>query len=251
MINYFWKPKSLFFVTLHKTASSFFAQFILPKAKKWQHKDYAQELFQNKTVDVTYKKRGYLYGVIRLSLEKGNTYEKVVRPILDSMILYKSNVLFFLRDPRDVLVSYFYSMAYSHDLSKNPQSKKLQIENRKHALELGVDQWALWYADYLKGYFEYIFDVNDKNPKSQILTYEMMVLNPEEMWGKISKILSLPESLKIPFIEQTRPIKTRDIYKHRRDGRPGNYVESLKETTVIELEKKLKPVLIRYSDISL
>lgn len=245
-----FKAQSVFFVTFHKTASSFFAKNILPHTRHLVFRNYAGQIFSNETPNIRFKERGYLYGPIRLSVESGSVYKNVVKPLLEQGWLEKQPVIFFLRDPRDILVSYYYSQAYSHPLSSNQSIAEGQLKNRKKILDMGIDAWVLWYADYLNNYFQFVFAIKNKNKNSTILTYEELIFNPEQLWKKLTGILKLDSSLKNKLLLETRPVETKDHNKHRRDGEPGNFSKYLKNETVRTLNDKLKVILNNYNILS-
>jgi hypothetical protein len=242
-----FKDPSVFFVTFHKTASSFFAKNILPNTRNLVFRNYAGQIFRNEKPNIRFQERGYLYGPVRLSVESGPVYENVVKPLLEQGWLEKQPVILFLRDPRDILVSYYYSQAYSHPLSDNQNIADGQLRNRKKVLDMGIDTWVLWYADFLKKYFESVFFIKRNNKNCTILTYEELIFKPEQLWEKLTSILTLDSSLKNKLLAETRPVENKDHNKHRRDGEPGNFSKYLKGETVLILNDKLKPILDHYN----
>ena len=52
-------------------------------------------------------------------------------------------ILLMLRDPRDVLVSNYYSLAYSHTLPKNQKRSQSFLEKRKKVQSMTIDEFVL------------------------------------------------------------------------------------------------------------
>ena len=237
------KKNTVYFITFHKTASSYFSDYILKQIIGLKHNDIASQIFQNKILEsIDLKADNTIYGPIRLSLDEGPIYKHFVLPLLQQNILKKSKIICFIRDPRDIIVSFFYSQAYSHIISDNKEIRELQLKNREYALQLGIDKYAIEKTDFFIEKFNILIDILEKNNNAILLKYEDMIYDFEKFYQQINDFVALPAESKEIIYQDTRP-KNEGIYKHRRDGKKGGYKSELKEETVKIIDDKLKKTL--------
>jgi Sulfotransferase domain len=183
-----------------------------------------------------FKPHGYLYGVF------GGMIEGI--PELD-----KYRVVLMTRDPRDVLVSEYYSIAYSH---KVPDPRGTKYENfmnrRKTAQSMTVDEFVLWDSHRIYGILQrYKTLLIDRYPHAYVTTYEKMTAGFQD-WlnGLLDNCqLAIPNKLRRSLLEESdrlRP-KDEDIHKHRRKGKPEDYKEKLKPETIDQLNGEFASLL--------
>jgi len=236
---------SVLFFTTHKAASTFFVRFFHDIAvhSGLIHLDF-DSYFANRQIPVAratadpafleraYRPRGFLYGPMR---------EMRQVPDLSS---YK--VFLFLRDPRDVLVSYYYSMAFSHEIISAGM-----LEKRGEALRYDLDGYVRektpWFAGVYRAYLDLL-----TLPAVLFLRYEDMVLSPRAFLEKIERFIgfTLPSDRKDDIIRQelrqgvdNDKTDTEDIYSHRRSGRLRTYQEKLRPETIAYLNEQFARVL--------
>ena len=237
------KKEPVYFITFHKTASSYFSKYILKQTVDFKHSDLATSIFKNQAVEnINLEQMNTIYGPIRLSLDEGPVYQRFVEPILKQKILEKYQIICFIRDPRDIIISYYYSQAYSHDLSPNSEIKKIQMKNRKHALEIGIDQYAIEMADFLNTKFNILIKIIKSNDNSILLRYEDMIYDYDNFYAEINDFIKLKPETKEIIFQNTRPEK-KGINNHRRNGEQGGYKNELKKETIVSINKKLKNIL--------
>lgn len=188
-------------------------------------------------------------------LHPGNLYSafRVLPPNLAQTAAFRGGTKVFLfRDPRDALVSQYFSDAYSHPL---PDAKgalgdgRAAFEaKRATALETPIDDFVLRGArSMLRTLTEYAPLLDD--PACLCLRYEDFVFQKRRLvrkvlahfgWhlspGQIEMLMGLVD--KLPDTED----KTRFLRK----AVPGDHRVKLKPETIAELDKVLRPVLIRY-----
>jgi Sulfotransferase domain len=183
-----------------------------------------------------FKPNGYLYGVF------GGMIEGI--PELD-----KYRLVFMTRDPRDVLVSEYYSIAYSHRVP-DPRGNKYEhfVNRRKTAQSMTVDEFVLWDSDRIYGILErYKTLLIDRYPHTYVTTYEKMTAGFQD-WlnGLLDNCqLAIPNNLRRSLLEESdrlRP-KTEDIHQHRRKGKPEDFKEKLKTETIDQLNGKFASLL--------
>jgi len=179
---------------------------------------------------------------------------RVMPPSMDPSILGDYNIILHLRDPRDLLVSFYFAQAYSHPGIQggfNPSDQE-----RKQWREWGIDRFILrekkgkdktlaekfvWkYEIYLR----YLLN------KSNVVfaKYEEMVTDFRSWLSKIIPPFSIPDSEKVitRLARKHRDsfkITRENIWDHKRKITPGDYKEKLKPETIRELNILFKDIL--------
>lgn len=238
-------PESVYFLTFHKCASSLFANFILKQSPGLEHVDYAQMFFQGKTVEkIDFRRRGYIYGPLRLSAAKDtDIYRMVIQQVIRKDFIRKRKAVFFIRDPRDLIVSKFYSDAYSHKISRNPVIAEGQLLKREKALADGLDEFCLQEAEPWKQDFALMADLVENCPKGTLLKYENMIHDFDIFGERIQKALNLSPEVMKNIYDRTRPVLTENKMKHRRDGGTGGFRRKLNENTIQALNSEFREIL--------
>ena len=153
-------PRSCIFFTTHKCASTFAARLLSEITQKSEYRvlDYASaiwrmgnkisiqgsyEPFLEGVYDGLYRLHGEIYGPQRMPLDFPG------RP--------KFKHIFFLRDPRDVLVSSYFSFAFNHKAPNNSSAKSEFFAKRERMVKSGIDDYVLgegvkWLKPTLLGY---------------------------------------------------------------------------------------------------
>ncbi len=180
-----------------------------------------------------------------------------IRFFIDVPQIEKYQVILHLRDPRDVLVSMFYSYCYIHDgeIAGN-------TGYRKEVADKGIDAFVLdkvseMSADYKgnygtgtqleklignlpKRYTDYINELLRK-PNVKFVKYEEMVTNYRSWLEKF--IAPFPLDNKHAVIEQLAeleptffPKRTNDVMSHVRHITPGDHKAKLKQSTIEQLD---------------
>jgi hypothetical protein len=231
--------KSILFFTTYKCASSFAGEIIneLTVDAGYKHVDFDSYFYHlEKDTDREYKKLfsknafragGFIYGPMR-------HYQPI--PSIDQ---YK--ILLILRDPRDVLVSHYYSAKYSHEISTTKMRNK-----RKKAKNQNIDEFVLDRVDE----FINIYDQYKNNilhlKGVMFVRYEDMISNPKDFIIKLYEILNI--NIDNEYINQivkdrmTMP-KKEQKYSHRRSGKSGQYLDKLRPETVKIINSKLENVI--------
>lgn len=165
----------------------------------------------------------------------------------------KQRVVHLVRDPRDVMVSLYYSVAKSHispALTADTANLTKQFrDNRDSALALGIDGFALAWAN--KVYREYTETFDVLQPATpRIWRYEDVIFN-KVVWVK--EMLRYLEMEPPPnhILEQIiRPLdvvpKSEDPERHIRQVRPGDHRAKLADATIEELSETFAPILSRH-----
>lgn len=238
------RNRSVFFVTFHKTASSLFSSYVLQKAVGLRHIDYETEIFMGKEdVGIRFEDKGYIYGAIRL-IE--NPEFPVMKRILEEGFIDNKKCIYMVRDPRDMIVSSFYSFGYSHSFSPDKKQREIQERHKKKIQSQGIDDFALKYKDAISKKYGYMSKLIDKTNDYLLLRYEDMINDYDVFFESLSEFLPLESSVKEKMYAVTRPQEKEDITKHKRSGKIGGFKEKLKKETVLELNEYFDDILSKY-----
>ncbi len=192
-------------------------------------------------VNVPYRTAGYFYGPFR-SWNRGI-------PNIDD---YK--IILVLRDPRDVIVSAYYSI-YSHIMPslEGKVKRQTRVNRRKRLRELSVDEYVIDKLNsdshFLDRYCEYHKELMGK-PNVLFLKYEDMVTNFEPWLDRLLGFLDLdvdPGLIAEIKAGADFKVSNEDIYKHKRQVTPGDHKRKLKPETIDILNKKTAEVLKLYN----
>ena len=229
------EKKSIIFFTTHKAASSFFDKFFNTVIKE---NDYIKINFDeyilrypNKDTQNIYYKNSNDKGFIFAPIRKFQEFNKIEN--------YK--VVLLLRDPRDVLVSHFYSTLISHPIN----STKI-IEARENYKKDEIDKYVLsksdWLLEIYQGYM-----TNLKN--YHYIKYENLIAEPHKIISKLAKYLKISIDKKFLdlLLKDLEPPKMENVKNHKRSGKSGQYITHLKKKTIIELNTKFKNVIDYYN----
>ena len=180
-----------------------------------------------------FKKEGYLYSVF------GGMVENIEE-------LDKYKIVLVTRDPRDILVSRYYSIGYHHGVPAKAGDKRDKfLFERKKARESTIDDYVILESNRVHDtYSRYQTLLLEKYRNTYLTTYEHMVTNFNS-WLK-SLIEYCEFNLSNQWIqslveqhERKKPIKE-NIYTHLRKGKIGDHKEKLKPETIMYLDKKFK-----------
>ena len=196
----------------------------------------------------------------KLSAREMEAYQHIFKPygytysVFGGMIagipdLEKYLVVLMVRDPRDVLVSGYFSIAYSH-VEPAIGTKKYDdfLKNRTNAQAMSIDEYAIAQCDAVHAtYSRYKQLLLDRHPSIYLTRYEDMV-DDFETWlhalidyCQFQVEASLLDSL-IEENEQLRP-SSENVKRHIRKGKAGDYKEKLKAETIDYVESKLSLIL--------
>ena len=232
---------NIVFFTMHRSGSCFLSKLAkdLTNKKKYNYVKNFNKCHQNNKKNVI---------VLR-------NYSNDVNPKNNSIIMN-------LRDPRDVLVSMYFSYCFFHKGKIKPNTGK-----RKKIAKQGINKFALGISksnNYVTGgygtgtifgktvlerYEEYLNFVNNNNVI--FVKYEEMVTDFENWLSKIVKpfkfykedkiIKSLSKKYKKEFVLK----REEDITRHRRKMTPGDFRTKLTKKTIIKLNKLYKGILLK------
>ena len=251
--------KGVLIYTVHKAASMFLHRLTDDLSKHMGFDYYsinkAEYFSQIKSISwkkfIESKPKSGCFGPIRIGAAEPSFPEE----------LESYSIVLHLRDPRDVLVSLFYSHTYSHPRRTGRFSPS--DEQRNKWKQKGIDKYVLNIAPEFKNRYQdltsFLFDKRDV----VFIRYEDMV-SDYNTWlkyylsafpqfitpsKKIIKILKCRKSIchvhkkfyKKYVNEFT--VSSEDIYRHRRQITPGDYKRKLKDDTVAKLNYEFEDIL--------
>ena len=193
----------------------------------------AQEMQQYQYL---FRDTGYLYSVF------GGMVENIPH-------LEKFKIVLFIRDPRDILVSDYFSTAHSHVLPSKYSNKRGEFkEKRRITLQQSIDDYAIQECDTFSHVFErYIEHLISSEQPYHLTRYEDMILDFD---GWLYELVDYCEIELSDTARQTlinnhskRKPKGENKHKHYRKGKSGDYLEKLKPATIDYINSKFEPYL--------
>ncbi len=156
------------------------------------------------------------------------------------------HILLHLRDPRDVITSQFFSLAYSHPPVSG--SFKPSDAERQEWIRQGIDAHAIKHADaWLARYEAYCNNVLGR-PNTLFVKYEEMVTDFKRWLRKY--ISPFPVADKEKLIKKLARkyrnnfrVTRENVYQQKRQIAPGDHKRKLKPETIALLNEKFENVL--------
>ena len=186
-----------------------------------------------------FKPNGYLYSVFGGMIEGISELEK-----------YK--IVLMIRDFRDLLVSEYYSIAYSHEAPYKKGNKYEHfVEQRTKARESAIDEYVVTESNRIYNTLQrYKTLLIDKYPNVYITKYEDMI---NDFRGWLDNLLyncelNIRPDFFTALLEKNNRIrpKDEDVQRHIRKGKSGEYKEKLNQETIEYLNAKFSPMLLTF-----
>lgn len=225
------KPRSAIVFTTHKCASTFvdktFREF--EEHSEYAVRNYARALWKiSAQLDVGMANEVFLArSYDRLFKATGEIYVPHRRP-LDFPGRETFRHVFFLRDPRDVLVSGYYSFGFSHALPKGARVKRELLEQRERIQDQGIDQYATEAAiNWLLPVYEEYRRLRETAAESIYLKYDDFKDDTEGFLWALAAFLGIepPKKLVQALAARASPVQAQvKVSHHKRSGRSGQYL---------------------------
>ncbi len=232
------RPSVVFF-TVHKAASSLLSQRLSVYFNKHGYLIADLSSFFAKTG--MHQRRFFLDNTSQRQnvFKHKGVFHCSFRYYVDIPQLSAQKILLVLRDPRDVLVSHYFSTLFSH-----PVHNIEFLLHKENALNLDIDDYVKTIApEFLVQYLNYM--ELRKCPNVLCLLYEDMVNLPATFEQSIANFVDLPlvdgEIVHADDFIQEKENK----YVHKRKVTPGDHREKLKPETVLWLNDFFQEVLIQ------
>jgi len=237
------ESKSVLLFTTHKCASTFLPKVLklIQKKSDLEHFDISgsiaingykydfgkkyenHEAFIENNYSFLFKSKGYIYGPLR-------------KPFYFPGIKnYKK--IFFLRDPRDVLISAYYSFGWTHSLPFDNNTYRKFLNERTKIQNESIDEYVVRVgAEWLLPvYDKYKIIKEDSDDDSLVLRYDEYMRDTKTFIKKIANYTSAELTRKqIALLsDKANPIAEKENNKsHKRSGRSRQFEEKLKKQTI-------------------
>lgn len=243
--------RSILFLTTHKCASTFVAKLLaaISASAGYRHFDYngarwrlgnavgiGEPLaFMARHHETLFRRCGEIYGPLRAPVDFPGREDLVH--------------VFFLRDPRDLLVSKFYSIGWSHALPPNEARREGFLERRHRAQEIGIDAYCLEEArSWILPVFEGYATMRETAASVHLYRYDAYKDDPLGFLRELRADLGLagvPDAMLEDLAESARPVSAPSAgpFKHKRSGASGQFRTELAPDTVAEIDDLLGGIL--------
>lgn len=138
----------------------------------------------------------------------------------------KMKVLLVLRDPRDVLVSHYFSTLYSHPVI-NPEFFDL----KEQAKSMTIDQYVQFIAPQFRKRYEH-YRMMISTHQVLFLKYEDLILRPADFEKQLGEYLNIPVKAGEIVRESDFQIDTENPSAHKRQVKAGDHRSKLKPETI-------------------
>lgn len=161
-----------------------------------------------------------------------------------------------VRDPRDRLVSLYFSLAYSHQIPNKGEARIHQLQKREEALQLNdINDWVLSSSRNVEvvrnGQMQYMTRLPAST--TRIYRYEDVIFKKLEWMEDMIKYLDLPRDRTI--MEEV--VSKHDVRvagerqgQHIRQVTPGNYLKHLREDVIDFLNVEYREILQSFGYLS-
>ena len=238
---------SFFVFSMHKTGSTLLNQMLADVCQIANVPLFCPEMIEFRnglplgdldlSVQSRFRQRGYCFSGFR-------TFPKY----LEDFDLKQMRKIFLIRDPRDMVVSRYFSAKISHPIAKGELGEKMK-KLREQVASKGVDEYSLWYSKVISFQFtDYARNIFDSNVK--IFRYEDVIFEKRKWLTDTldyagidileSQIHEIADKYDIvPDVE--------DETKHIRRVTPGDHKIKLKPETIEQLNNTFADMLRRFN----
>jgi hypothetical protein len=186
-------------------------------------------------------------------LKAGNLYggfRQFPFALQDSEIFRSGKKLLLVRDPRDALVSEYFSVAFSHSIpvverEDRKEVTKTMLALRSRAVGIGINEFVLSMASAMnRTLVQYASMLNDKN--CLVLKYEDAILNKRNL----IKVICSHFQWSCTEDHSDTILKWADVFPEQESPTafvrrvvPGDHVDKLDRTIIMQLNQILAPAL--------
>jgi tetratricopeptide (TPR) repeat protein len=173
-------------------------------------------------------------------------------PFLEKNPIFKrSRKVLLVRDPRDVIVSYYYSVLKSHTITEGEFGKSQQ-DFREQVSQIDIDTFVKQQCGWIHGIYQAYIDALGNAKNVRTYKYEEVIFN------KVAWINNLLNYLEIEIEPERRRLiskqvdiipQSEDSKRHIRTVVPGDHVKKLQAETIDCLNQELESILKYYDYI--
>jgi len=237
---HFSPNKSVYLYCLPKTGSSLFKEYILKKSQL-QYID-PLKLYANNKID-TLKIRDFncAYGPLYTSHGYNSA---IIKEMLSEEFTIHNSCIFLVRDPRDIIISQYYSYGWSHAINTNDSENFLK--RRKHIQSSTLEEYV---TDELQ-----IKTINDRYSlliklltNNEYIKYENIIEDLDNVLVTLSEYNVYQNQSDIDLLHKvSRPTQKENILQHKRSGKVEQYKSKLNDNTISYLSNKFKEVIQKF-----
>lgn len=163
--------------------------------------------------------------------------------------------IFLVRDPRDAIVSEYFSVAYSHSLPKASDSneggaREDILRRRDESKFQEVDEYVLKNAAHMnRTIMDYVNSLSVDDPNLKIYRYEDVITQKRPWIKDMAQFLALdlPESLLENLLQRHDVIPSKETSnKFIRKALPGDHKEKLKPETIEKINLIFRDILDKF-----
>jgi hypothetical protein len=166
-----------------------------------------------------------------------------------------------IRDPRDIVVSAYFSHLYSHSTDEWPelieQRKRLESSSKNEGLLLTIEFLKhLKVAGVALNLFDSMYDWDYCLPNVREIKFEDLIANPSKNFSEIFQFLGIAEEYNAKILEEVqkndfsvlsggRKAGQEDLTNHYRNGVPGNWKNHFEKEHIKFFKENYNPLLLK------
>lgn len=238
---------SFYFFTVHKSASMYVGALLRDLAVEtgltpidfekfyYMGGEHEPNVLNTAGAHSVFHKHGFYYGVFHQ-----------LHPGIDQ--LDDVPIIVMVRDPRDVLTSYYYSVAFSHHVpTGNPGLRDRLLAERERAQPMTIDAFVISEAPgFLAVYNDYCDRLIGRR-NTTVVKYEEMITDFDAWIDRMVRHADLTPSP--DTLERLRAAAVQDggedASRHLRQRLPGDHLRKLQPATIVTLTEMFSDVLRR------
>jgi len=243
------KNRSIFFYALHKSGTTLLKEFFFPHVTNLKCEDYETKIYGNKLGEgkAVFNEYGYIYGPAYINPRMDHLPVEYMRVFAKGFVSERP-CWFLIRDPRDILISQYYSYGFTHQQPPDPKLKKEFFRYRTHIQSLTVDDYVVGHYLELLERYQMIMGLMDvADDRKIIIRYEDIVHNFDAFICQIAQRIVLSDNAKNDLFVHSRPRQREDLSSHKRSGACGQYKTKLQQSSINILNEKFKYILSRFN----
>ena len=167
----------------------------------------------------------------------------------ENQLIARRKKILLVRDPRDAIVSAYFSFANSHRQPGKGPALTQFLERREQIKTLDIESYALGQSTQVKRDFDNYNQYLTKNSLLKVYRYEDIIFDKanwiEDMLQFLNLSLNSAQLSKIADKHDIVP-KAEDVSQHVRKVKPGDHREKLSPECIAKLNETLGEVLERY-----